>query len=254
MGITTSNKAASRKAQCSVCGGSRNCYIRGQYGQWGGNEDYQWHTSWFLLECGGCEQVFVQTISTNSEQYQIIIGPDGQSHTEADENIEYWPAPTKRSKPAWLSDGTLALLEDLDPILGELYSALDSDLRTLSAIGIRTAFDTAAAVIGIDPDITFAAKLKELVDRKLVEPVEQSRLEILIDAGSASAHRGWRPTAEDLTTMMDVLEHFLHKAFVLPAQRKRLDADALKVKAKVPPRKGNKAKPKDEAKRPRDGY
>jgi hypothetical protein len=36
---------------------------------------------------------------------------------------------------------------------------------------------------------------------------------------------------------MDVLEHFLHKAFVVPAHEERLDADAQKVKEVVPPRK-----------------
>ena len=33
----------------------------------------------------------------------------------------------------------------------------------------------------------------------------------LVDAGSAAAHRGWKPSFEDLSTMMDVLEQFVHR-------------------------------------------
>jgi hypothetical protein len=80
------------------------------------------------------------------------------------------------------------------------------------------------------------------VSRGHIGKVDQSRLEILVDAGSASAHRGWRPPAKDLSVLMDVLEHFVHEAFVVPSRKKRLDADLAKMKAKVPPRKSMIAK------------
>jgi hypothetical protein len=66
--------------------------------------------------------------------------------------------------------------------------------------------------------------------------VDKERLEILVDAGGASAHRGWYPTAENLGSMMDILEHFVEVAFVEPRRKTMLNAKAAKVKTDVPPR------------------
>jgi hypothetical protein len=106
----------------------------------------------------------------------------------------------------------------------------------LSAIGIRTSFDVASELLGVDPNLSFDKKLKELVSLGKIGTVDSDRLSALIDAGSASAHRGWTPTPEDLSTMVDVLEHFVYEAFVGPARRKALDEKAKKLRTTVPTR------------------
>jgi hypothetical protein len=40
-------------------------------------------------------------------------------------------------------------------------------------------------------------------------------LSVLADAGSAAAHRGWKPTEDDIDHLMGTLENFLERAFVL---------------------------------------
>jgi hypothetical protein len=62
---------------------------------------------------------------------------------------------------------------------------------------------------------------------------ERTHLNVLIDVGSAAAHRGWTPQPEDIDTIMDVVEEFLKRAFVLDASLKQMKA---RVLAK-PPRK-----------------
>jgi hypothetical protein len=119
----------------------------------------------------------------------------------------------------------------------ELYGALDSDLRLLSAIGIRTCFDIAAIILGVDASIGFGRKLERLVELGKIGVVDKERLSVLIDAGSASVHRGWTPRLDDLNTMVDVLEHFVYEAFVAPGRRTKLDEKAKELKAKVPVRK-----------------
>lgn len=52
---------------------------------------------------------------------------------------------------------------------------------------------------------------------------------MLIDAGSAAAHRGWRPKSEELNTLVSLVESFFHRTFVLG------DA-AKKLKEAVPPK------------------
>jgi hypothetical protein len=38
----------------------------------------------------------------------------------------------------------------------------------------------------------------------------------MVDAGSASAHRGWTPTTDDLDALMSNPEHFVERAFIAP--------------------------------------
>lgn len=235
-----------KKAECSACGGVRNCDVLGHFEQRGGDDYIDWCTDWYILKCAGCEYAFVQTVSTNSEEYDNYYDEAGDPVTEYVETIRYWPARSKRPQPEWLGLVTVegADASTLMSALAELYTALNNDLFMLAGIGIRTSFDAASELLGIDPEKTFREKLNALVEGGHIGKFDLARLEALVDAGSASAHRGWKPTAEDLDTMMELLEHFLHEAFVTPERRRRLDAKAAAVKGKVPARKkGAKAKP-----------
>ncbi|MER8629783.1 DUF4145 domain-containing protein [Mesorhizobium opportunistum] len=240
-----------RKAECSKCGGLRNCNILGKHAQSGEEHDYfSWHKAWYILECRGCEHVFVQTVSTNSEDYYNYYGPDGETETEHNETIHYWPSLSKRAKPEWMSDAGIDAdgVDALNDSLSELYGALNNDLYMLAAIGIRTSFDVASELLGIRPEQPFNAKLLQLVTDGHIGKVDQARLETLVDAGSASVHRGWQPKADDLNTLMNVLEQFVHDAFVAPARKTRLDAKVVLMKEKVPPRKLKRPKGKSRTK------
>jgi hypothetical protein len=231
-----------RKAECSLCKGPRNCEVKGEFTQTGDEEAYQWRTTWYVLQCRGCEHVFVQTVSTNSEDVDQSYDEKGDTVTEYNETIRYWPALSKRPLPEWMSEFGIDAeeVERLDEALIELYGALNNDLNILAAIGVRTCFDIASELLGIDPQQSFKYKLEELVKSGHIGVLDKSRLETLVDAGSASVHRGWRPKAEDLATMMDALEHFIHDAFVAPCRKKRLDAKIVRMKDAVPARKVNR--------------
>ncbi|HEV2599967.1 DUF4145 domain-containing protein [Sphingopyxis sp.] len=230
---------SAKKAGCSSCGGSRNCDVLGHFEQRGGDDFLSWITDWYLLRCRGCEHTFVQTVGTNSEDYHDYYDEEGEHVTHHTETIGYWPALSKRQQPDWLGLISVKGADEsiLMSALAELYTALNNDLFMLAGIGIRTSFDAASELLGIDPEITFREKLNALVDGGHIGKLDLARLEALVDAGSASAHRGWKPNAEDLDTMMELLEHFLHEAFVTPEKRRRLDAKAAAVKGKVPVRK-----------------
>jgi hypothetical protein len=129
----------------------------------------------------------------------------------------------------------------------ELYSALNNDLFILSGIGIRTTFDVASELLGVEPSKTFSEKLDRLVTQEHIGRVDRDRLETILEAGSASAHRGWQPRPDDLNTMMDILEHFISEAFIVPERKRRLDARAAEMRAKVPPRPRKKRTEKPES-------
>ncbi len=63
----------------------------------------------------------------------------------------------------------------------------------------------------------------------VLKGIARTEEDVLVDAGSAAAHRGWRPKPEELNTMMDVVETFLHRSFIL-------DEGIKKLKAAIPPK------------------
>lgn len=195
------------------------------------------HTTFRILQCPACETVYCQSDFIFSEDMDYSEHPiTGEVEYDYNHKIEHWPytPPDKRKKPDWF-DKLITKDEDIHSLQGSVYVALENDLSVLAAIGIRTVFDRASELLGIDPRVTFSAKLQGLVDLGKIGTDQRQTLEILTDAGSAAAHRGWRPSSDELDTMMNVIETFLHNAFVI--------GDAVKkLKARVPKKKKRSTK------------
>lgn len=223
------------KAKCSNCGGERNCHVIGHIQQKGDDEDFHWWIDWRLLQCKGCEYVFFQKATSDSESYVPAGVFQGEVYYEHDYAYHYWPAIAKRKRPEWMHyNGKNSLIDtDLDEVLDELYSALDNDLRMLSVIAVRTAFDVASTILGGEAH-QFKDKLDALVEKGHIRIIDRDNISSIVDAGNASAHRGWRATAEELDILMDILEGFIYSAFVEPTKRKQLEERAAKMRAGVP--------------------
>lgn len=230
------------RAHCSACGGERNCKVKGHHSTGGADEEgyYSWHTDWYLLTCRGCSHVFAQSVSTNSEDYNQYYDHNGETVTEHNETVEMWPARSKREQPKWFEHGhvdtDIKNTSKLNASLKELYGALNAGLPVLASIGIRTSFDIAAELLGIDPAKTFEEKLNDLVAGAHILEAEKSNIETLIEAGSASAHRGWQPPSSDVDTLMNALEDFIYSSMVFPAQKRAKEAKLAALKEKVPPK------------------
>ncbi|MCD6199174.1 MAG: DUF4145 domain-containing protein [Deltaproteobacteria bacterium] len=136
----------------------------------------------------------------------------GDSYTK---NTEYFPPIPLRIKPEWYS----YLTENYQAILDEVYVALDNSLSFLSSTGARTALDQ--LIIEKIGDIgDFKTKVKKMVANKIIDETESAMLLAVIDAGSASAHRSYRPDNERINHMMDILEAIFYKLVVEPEKRK----------------------------------
>jgi hypothetical protein len=150
-----------------------------------------------------------------SEWDEIVDHPvSGQPMIRPGVETIYWPSVIKRARPKWFDalrerDNSLGLLLD------EMYSALDADLRVLAAIGARTVFDRASELLGVDEGLSFQEKLDRLAADGKTSLDEAKTLQALVDAGSAAAHRAWRPQPDELNTMIDVVESFLHRSFIV---------------------------------------
>ncbi|OJU52361.1 MAG: hypothetical protein BGO03_11935 [Mesorhizobium sp. 61-13] len=249
--MTTESKIGTKmKAFCSNCKGERNCEIKGYHRASGSEgENYDWWKNWYLLVCCGCDHVFAESHFTDSESsYPVGYDRNGDYEYHQDVDIKSWPARTKRNRPDWLDRiSNFAEHEksgDLEACLLQAYEALDHDLNILAAIGIRTTFDVASEILGVETDLPFEAKLKKMESDGIVTPSQRDDFEVLINAGNASAHRGWNPKFNDLDPLVDSLEHFLADKFVTPKLRKIAADGIAKVRPKVPKRtKKQKALP-----------
>jgi hypothetical protein len=117
-----------------------------------------------------------------------------------------------RAKPDW-SD--IIADEVLRNVLEELYAALNAGLNVLASVGARTLLDRAGYLLIGDPRGGFEGKLSALQTGGHISAHEKTTLEAVADAGNASAHRGYTPTVERLGHIVDIIENFLHRAFVL---------------------------------------
>ena len=247
--MTNEGSRAILRGHCPNCDADRNAEVLSEdtneeedepSGIWG-------KSTYSILRCLGCDTRYIRLVQLCSEDWDWDVDPHtGETSMTLNERVTYWPpvpTPTSRTtrpRPAWLwlpfdpleqepRPRLASEYPELASLLCELYAALDSNLPILSAIGIRTVFDCASQLLGCPPNQNFPEKLKELTAGNKISGEEKEILSILTDAGSAAAHRGWKPTQDDIKSLMDALEHFLHRAFVLKHEIRQ-------VKKNIPPR------------------
>jgi hypothetical protein len=215
------------KSHCPKCGPDRNTSVQGtchrgysendcdEYGNVLNGID--WTITYSILECAGCNTVFCQREFWSSED-------DYASSTS--DRITYWPSSAGGKLPDW----TLEIDWTLREILVEAYTALNNEMPILAAIGVRTAIDRATELLGIDPALKFVEKPDALSNSGSLSAKDRATLDIVINAGHAAAHRGWKPNKKQLAVMIAVLESFLHKEFILNP-----DPRIAKLSATIPP-------------------
>lgn len=231
------------KGHCPKCGPKINALVAGSYVRRDDEEEGSvwWQGQYRILVCRGCDSAYFETEELFSEDIDHRQDPfTGHYELYYAPKVTYWPSPSKRERPKW-SDEIPVIDDPLSDLLNDIYGALDADLRVPAAIAIRTAFDRASELLKVDPAKSFAEKLTDLVSAGKISMDEKHSLETLTDAGSAAAHRGWRPKPKELDTMMSILESFIHRSFVLQRATNEL-------KQKIPAKPKRKSKPNEKAK------
>jgi hypothetical protein len=93
--------------------------------------------------------------------------------------------------------------------------------------------------------VSFGEKLAALEAQHIITKRDVADLSVLINAGSAAAHQGWRPTDAQLATMFHILETFIARAFIIGD-----NANALRENV---PEKQKRQKPFKSARPPHPG-
>jgi hypothetical protein len=115
-----------------------------------------------------------------------------------------YPGFSKEPFPQWTHD----LEETYMVLFWEVYQATALGLNTLAMMGIRTIVDK-YALDKVGDIGGFAKKLNALLDLKIINTSQYALLEIVVDAGSASAHRGYKPSNKHVKGCLQIIEHLI---------------------------------------------
>ena len=149
------------RAHSPTCGPNRNAQVMGEH-EYSGPEDDEsmpGRKRFRILKCAGCETVYFQ--KEWLDDWDWVPDPASADGYSPIIRQEYWPSASVKSFPAWLDD-FCKIDWPLFYLLLETYRALNEGLEITAALGMRTAFDRASELLGVDPKLPFAKKLSEL--------------------------------------------------------------------------------------------
>lgn len=156
------------------------------------------------VRCRGCREcAIVKSVFQLADDEQALFSLDKT----------YEPPRLWRRAPNWLP--TLESIDvDLSELLTEVYSATNPAQVRLLAMGVRAALDhVMTQILGADLG-GFDAKLDQMVAREHLTPTQRQNLATVIDAGSASQHRGYAPPQELLEEMLSVTENIIRDHYI----------------------------------------
>lgn len=156
---------------------------------------FWWTDTYDTLECRGCKSVCLRY---------------GYEDAGGGEETAFYPPPVSRRSPTWRWN----LPADMREMLDEIYRALHNDSSRLALMGARTLVDLLlTSQVG---DVgSFKRKLVALQNKGVITAKHAEVLEAALDAGSAAAHRGFRPDTGDLNAVMDIVENLLQSIYHL---------------------------------------
>lgn len=193
--------------------------VRGRHAE-GTFDEMGWSSStWRILECTKCTQVFVEVVTLDPLEEAYRIDENGREEFDYVENIRYWPEDNRRSVPLWFQELVLPQLRScagdrLPDTLLELYTSLGSELRALSASGIQRSFEIAAEVLGVDPALSFPERLDVMVKSSYLDSTNRRRLNVIVESAQPTANKGRTPTMRELRATLEILEEFIITVFL----------------------------------------
>jgi hypothetical protein len=161
--------------------------------------------NWVVLQCRGCDSIKVLIIQTSADS--------------SDAREIHFPAPQVRNIPKW----TAQLPEEIHNLVGEVYKALNADCPRLLTMGTRAIVD--GMLNNLIGDIgNFQDKLSKAVDGGHLTIEQRKVIDAAVQVGHAASHRGFQPSIQQLTDVLDIVEHVLVDRYVIGKASIRLSA------------------------------
>lgn len=195
---------------CAACGRQTNHAIlqateeKGSDPTDDGHNSFDCHAEYQIIQCGGCDTVSFRKENSNSED----TDPDGEWIVHEDlypSRINNWQ----------LIEDYHLLPNDLRRIYQETVSALNNDLPILSGIGIRAIIETVSKEKQAAGN-NLARKIDDLVAKGVLTTDGATILHKIRALGNEAAHSVKAHTATEMKVAMEVVEHLLQAAYIIP--------------------------------------
>jgi hypothetical protein len=171
-----------------------------------------------MLKCRGCMEVSFRRVRTSKTEERAIV---------------HYPPRIKRRRPKWIEytkwifDDNHHIPSAIWSIMEEVYVALENNSRRLAAMGIRAALE-AVMIDKIGDQGTFNRNLDALQREHYLSLRQRDDLETILEAGHAAIHRGWRPSTEQINTLLDITESLIESIYVHGPSAERLEREVPK--------------------------
>ncbi|UGA37590.1 DUF4145 domain-containing protein [Chromobacterium haemolyticum] len=181
----------------------------------GGENSVNGINNHYILQCMGCDVVFYQRNSWDSESIESRVGRNGEEEAYFSISIKTFPeAQEKELKPDWVWEIFKKDVQ-LYHILDQTYDAYKSGGFILASVGLRTVVDRATELLKIDPGYELSKKVDLLLENGYIGATEAEILKVVVDAGNASAHRGWSPNHLEFQDLIKPVEKFIERTFIV---------------------------------------
>jgi hypothetical protein len=208
------------QAHCNKCGHSTNHDIIGAEKQEDSEDEesgINWCDLYEMLKCRGCDSVTMRHTF-------------GYEHTD----VVYYPPAIPRRAPEWTNDilsrlfaANRSIPASVGALMREIYTAVQNDSRRLAAMGIRAALEQ-VMVDKVGNQGSFKANVDALQRAGYLSIRQAFDLNSILDAGHATIHRGWEPTNDDITTLLDITESIIESVYLHENRVRALDKNVPK--------------------------
>lgn len=148
---------------------------------------------WKITKCKGCGKI-------NLNVYKRI------NPNENDILIHRFPLKIKRILPEWITYLKIGYVE----LFSEIYDSINNERIRFAMMGTRTLLDM-FIVEKIGDEGSFKSKLEKLVNERYISDNEKKLLEVALEFGNATIHRGFKPEKDEFNTVLDIVENILQK-------------------------------------------
>lgn len=172
-----------------------------------GDEDYWWHTRFYIVKCCGCESIAFLTES--EEESDVDYDEYGNMTLKtiqktypaqrpiADKIVDTWYIPSKICK-----------------IYNETMEALNRKCFLLAAAGFRVLVEAICVDQNIDGK-SLETKINNLCKNGIITHNDRDRLHTIRFMGNDSVHSVVGPSKDQLLLVLDIIHNMLNNLYVL---------------------------------------
>lgn len=203
----------------------------------GGGIEY-WCQRYQIVKCKGCDSVSFRQLSVCSEDIDSETGqPEVRCTSYPEPPVEPTPRPRGVSRQPKRLPNTPSPVR---PIYRETVGAMNAELTTLAAAGLRATVEA----ICLDKEVDggnvkqkgkggaeemkrstgLDGKIAGLAENGHLTPQHAETLHSLRFMGNDAVHRLQSPNEDELVTALEIIEHTLDNLYELPAKRRQLIA------------------------------